>query len=41
MRVLKRFAKRAEILPLEGAGHDFGAKEDSALDNAAAWLDRL
>ena len=41
MRVLRRFAKRAEIFPLKGAGHDFGAKEDSALEAAAAWLDRL
>ena len=40
LRVLKRFAKRAEILPLTGAGHDFGAKEDLALNAAAAWLDR-
>ena len=40
MRVLKRFAKNAEILPLSGVGHDFGSKEEAALDAAAAWLDR-
>ena len=40
MRVLKKFAKRAEIFPLAGAGHDFGSKEKAALEAAAAWLDR-
>jgi uncharacterized protein len=40
MKVLKRFAGRAEIFPLSGAGHSFGSHEDAALDAAAAWLDR-
>ena len=40
MRVLRKVAAGAEIFPVEGAGHGFGAKESTTLAAAAAWLDR-
>ncbi len=38
LRVLRRFAGEATILPVSGAGHDFGARESATLDAAAAWI---
>lgn len=38
MRVLRRFSGSAEIFPVSGAGHDFGAKETLVLDAAAEWV---
>lgn len=38
MKVLRKFARRAELYPVSGAGHDFGAKEKVTLDAAAAWI---
>ncbi len=38
MGVLRRCAGAAEIFPVAGAGHSFGAKESSVLDAAASWL---
>jgi len=40
MRVLRKVAVAAQIFPVEGAGHGFGARESATLDAAAAWLDR-
>lgn len=31
---------RVEVLPVRGAAHGFGRHEATALDDAAAWLDR-
>lgn len=41
MRTLRRFAGQAELFPVSGAGHDFGAKEPATLDAAAAWIARV
>ena len=41
LRVIRRFAANAEIFPVAGAGHDFGAKESATLDAAARWLGLL
>ncbi len=41
MKVLRKFAGAAEIFPLAGAGHDFGARQEQALDAAATWLNKL
>ena len=38
MKVLRRCAGAAEILPVVGAGHDFGSQESATLDAAAAWI---
>ena len=38
MKVLRRFSADAELFPVPGAGHDFGAKEAATLDAAAAWI---
>ena len=41
MRVLRRCAGAAEIFPVRGAGHDFGAKEALVLDAAAEWVRKI
>ena len=42
LTVLKRIALVNPLIDLaviEGAGHDFGAKESEAVEQAARWLD--
>ncbi len=42
LSVIKRLAKKNRLITVQvvkGAGHSFGAREASALDGAAAWLD--
>ncbi len=41
IKLLRKVARAAHILPLPGTGHDFGAKESAALDAAATWLHKL
>jgi predicted alpha/beta-hydrolase family hydrolase len=38
MKVLRQFSGAAEIFPVVGAGHSFGAKESATLDAAATWI---
>ncbi|MDP1821778.1 MAG: dienelactone hydrolase family protein [Archangium sp.] len=38
MKVLRQFSGTAEVFPVVGAGHSFGAKESATLDAAAKWI---